>query len=182
MPRSINDIYFIFFVVIFPVCGSRGRCNCNTSLLLLNHPVHLGISIMNLSHAMRTTGIEQNTLCRSGLAGIDVGHDPNVPGIFQILIHQPSFRKSIKNENERKPCWLQPSCEYLLFSCKRRLQAYKLPSVQLQAFLPSSGLFSCERTISYSSCLYLLCGRHVFPLGPGTLLLLHGVLSLQPGV
>jgi hypothetical protein len=36
---------------------------------------------------MGTTGIEQNTLCRGGLTGIDVGHDPDVSGIFQILIH-----------------------------------------------------------------------------------------------
>jgi hypothetical protein len=46
---------------------------------------------MNLSHAMGTTGIKQNTLCRSGLTGIDVGHDSDVSGIFQVFIHLLSF-------------------------------------------------------------------------------------------
>jgi hypothetical protein len=42
---------------------------------------------MNFTHAMGTTGVKQNTFCRSGLTGIDVSHDSDVPGIFQILIH-----------------------------------------------------------------------------------------------
>jgi hypothetical protein len=46
---------------------------------------------MNLSHAMGTTGIIQDALGRSGLTGIDVGHDADVPGIFQIFVHLLSF-------------------------------------------------------------------------------------------
>jgi len=34
---------------------------------------------MDLSEAMRSAGIEQDALSRSGLAGIDVGHDADVP-------------------------------------------------------------------------------------------------------
>jgi hypothetical protein len=42
---------------------------------------------MYLPHAMGTTRVEQNTFCRRGLTGINVGHDSDVSGIFQVLIH-----------------------------------------------------------------------------------------------
>jgi len=34
---------------------------------------------MDLSDAVRSAGIEQDALRRSGLTGIDVGHDTDVP-------------------------------------------------------------------------------------------------------
>jgi hypothetical protein len=34
---------------------------------------------MDLSDAVRSSGIEEDALRRSGLAGIDVGHDADVP-------------------------------------------------------------------------------------------------------
>jgi hypothetical protein len=37
---------------------------------------------MNLSDAVRATCVEQDALRRSGLAGIDVGHDADVPATF----------------------------------------------------------------------------------------------------
>src|SRR5664280_1498755 len=87
MPRSINNINFKIVAIIFPICSSSGRSYCDPSLLFLNHPVHLSISVMHLTHTMRTTSIEQNTFCSSGLTGIYVGHDSDVSGIFQVFIH-----------------------------------------------------------------------------------------------
>ncbi|OQB55907.1 MAG: hypothetical protein BWX96_03276 [Bacteroidetes bacterium ADurb.Bin145] len=87
MPGSIYYIDLIIFVIIFPVSSRCCRRYCNPALLFLNHPVHLGISVMNLSHTVGTTGIEQNPFCCCGLPRINVGHDPDIPGIFQIFVH-----------------------------------------------------------------------------------------------
>jgi hypothetical protein len=46
---------------------------------------------MNFTHAVGTTGIEQNTFCCGGLTGIDVSHDSDVPGIFEVLVHLVFF-------------------------------------------------------------------------------------------
>jgi hypothetical protein len=37
---------------------------------------------VHFSHAVRLPGIEKNALGRSGLAGIDVGHDADIPAPF----------------------------------------------------------------------------------------------------
>jgi hypothetical protein len=46
---------------------------------------------MHLTHAMSPAGIKQNTLCCSGFAGIDVRHDSDVSGIFQVAVHKSFF-------------------------------------------------------------------------------------------
>src|SRR5690349_17138327 len=62
-------------------CG-RGGGNRNAALLLLLHPVHGRSAFMDLSDAVRPSCIEKDALRRSGLAGIDVGHDADVPAPF----------------------------------------------------------------------------------------------------
>jgi hypothetical protein len=37
---------------------------------------------------MGTTGKEQNTFSCCGLTGIDVSHDSDISGIFQVIVHQ----------------------------------------------------------------------------------------------
>ena len=59
----------------------RGR-NRNAALLLLLHPVHGGSAFVHLSDAVRLSGIKQDALRRSGLTGIDVGHDADVSAPF----------------------------------------------------------------------------------------------------
>ncbi len=58
-------------------CG-RGGGDGDAALLLLLHPIHRGRAFMDLSDAVRAACIEQDALRRSGLAGIDVGHDADV--------------------------------------------------------------------------------------------------------
>src|SRR5205807_1892772 len=60
-------------------CGRDG----DTALLLLLHPIHGGRAFMDLSDAVRSSRIEENALSRSGLAGIDVSHDADVPAPIQ---------------------------------------------------------------------------------------------------
>jgi hypothetical protein len=40
---------------------------------------------MNFPHTMGQTGIEKDPFSSRGFTSIDVRHDANIPGIFQIL-------------------------------------------------------------------------------------------------
>ena len=63
--------------------AGRGRgCNRDAALLLLLHPVHGSRAFVHLSDAVRPSRIKQDALRRSGLAGIDVGHDADVSAAF----------------------------------------------------------------------------------------------------
>ena len=76
--RSVNNID----TDVAPEAGGGGGRNGDASLLLLLHPVHRSCALMDLSDAVRLSGIEKDTLRRSGLTGIDVGHDADVPAPF----------------------------------------------------------------------------------------------------
>ena len=80
--RGVDDIDAVFGpVLVHPLPeagGGRGR-NGDATLLLLLHPVHDSIAIMHLAQLVGDAGIEQNALGRRGLAGIDVGHDADIP-------------------------------------------------------------------------------------------------------
>ena len=66
---------------------------------------------MGLTDLVVLAGVEQDTLGSGGLTGIDVSHDAEVSGVFQrILSRHSSVFSLITNGNERKPCWLRPSC------------------------------------------------------------------------
>ena len=67
---------------VAPGAGRRGGRNRDAALLLLLHPVHGGSAFVHLSDAVRLSRIKQDALRRSGLAGIDVGHDADVPAAF----------------------------------------------------------------------------------------------------
>ena len=67
---------------VAPGAGGRGGSNGDAALLLLLHPVHGGRAFVDLSDAVRLSRIEKDALRRSGLTGIDVGHDADVPAPF----------------------------------------------------------------------------------------------------
>src|ERR1700756_3015455 len=78
VPRRVNNIDSD----VAPKTCHRGGGNRNAALLLLLHPVHGRSAFVHLSDAVRSSGIEKDALRRSGLAGIDVGHDADVPAPF----------------------------------------------------------------------------------------------------
>jgi hypothetical protein len=62
-----------------PEAGGRRGGDGDAALLLLLHPVHRRRAFMDLPDPVRPAGVEKDALRRSGLAGIDVGHDADVP-------------------------------------------------------------------------------------------------------
>jgi hypothetical protein len=72
--RRIDDVD----TVTPPLAGGRGGCDRDAALLLLLHPVHRGVAIVDLTDSIVDPRVVENALGRSGLAGIDVGHDADV--------------------------------------------------------------------------------------------------------
>ena len=64
---------------VAPGAGRRRGRNRNAALLLLLHPVHGRSAFVHLSDAVRPSRIKQDPLRRSGLPGINVRHDADIP-------------------------------------------------------------------------------------------------------
>ena len=63
---------------VAPVAGGSSGSDGDTTLLLLNHPVHGSAAIMNFADLVVDTGVVQNTLGSRSLAGINVGHNADI--------------------------------------------------------------------------------------------------------
>ena len=58
--------------------------NGDTSLLLLDHPVHSGGTLVNLTDLVCFSGVVKNSLGSRSLTGIDVSHDADVSRVLKI--------------------------------------------------------------------------------------------------
>jgi hypothetical protein len=67
---------------IAPATGGCGGGNRDPALLLLFHPVHGGSAFVHLAQAVRLSRVKKDALSRSGLPGINVRHDTDVPAPF----------------------------------------------------------------------------------------------------
>jgi hypothetical protein len=71
MSGSIYDID----LRIIPVAGGRSACDGNSPVLLLLHPVHGGLTVIDFADAVAFSGIVENPFGGRGLSGINMGHD-----------------------------------------------------------------------------------------------------------
>ena len=63
---------------VAPVAGGSSGSDGDTTLLLLNHPVHGSAAIMNFADLVVDTGVVQNTLGSSSFTSINVGHNADI--------------------------------------------------------------------------------------------------------
>ena len=77
--RSVDNIDSMIDTVSFPETGRRGAGNSDTALLLLLHPVHRRRALVHFADLVRDARVIEDTFGRSGLAGIDVSHDADIP-------------------------------------------------------------------------------------------------------
>ena len=87
MTGRVDDVDLVLLSLVFPECGGSSRGDGDPALLFLNHPVHLGSTVMHLTDAVSDPRIEKDPLRRGGLARINVGHDPDVPRMFETVCH-----------------------------------------------------------------------------------------------
>ena len=77
--RRVDDVD----PVTLPLGRGGRRGDRDPSLLLLGHPVHHGRALVNLPHLVGPPGVIEDALSRRRLTGVDVSHDPDVPGVFE---------------------------------------------------------------------------------------------------
>ena len=65
---------------VTPFAGRGGGGDGDAPLLLLDHPVHGGGALVDLTDLVVLAGVVEDPLGRRGLARVDVGHDPDVAG------------------------------------------------------------------------------------------------------
>ena len=75
VPGRIDDVD----TVVVPVAGRCRGSDRDAALLLLGHPVHGGRALMDLAELVDLLGIEKDPLGDSGLPGVDVRDDFDVP-------------------------------------------------------------------------------------------------------
>ena len=78
VPWGVEDVD----PVALPLGGGRGGGDRDPPLLLLLHPVHDRRALVDLAHLVGTTGVVENALGGRRLTGVDVRHDPDVPGLL----------------------------------------------------------------------------------------------------
>jgi hypothetical protein len=78
MAWGVDDID----AMTIPVARGGGAGNGYASLLLLLHVIHGSGTVVDFAHAVEAPGVVQDTFSNGGLAGIDVGHYPNVSGFI----------------------------------------------------------------------------------------------------
>src|SRR5207302_1406767 len=66
-----------------PDARRRGRRDRDAALLLLDHPVHRRGAFVDLAELVVDARVIQDALGRRRLARVDVGHDADVPAVFQ---------------------------------------------------------------------------------------------------
>src|SRR5262249_41396264 len=76
VPRRVDEVD----AVVPPEAGGGGGGDGDAALLLLLHPVHGRGALVDLAHLVGDAGVIEDALGRSRLAGVDVRHDPDVPG------------------------------------------------------------------------------------------------------
>ena len=83
--RGVDDLEAVLDIVLLPEARGSSGGDGYTALLLLNHPVHGGSALMNLTDLMGFTRVVENTLGRGGFARVNVGHNTDVTRILQSV-------------------------------------------------------------------------------------------------
>ncbi len=129
VPGRVDDVDAVLVVLLVhaaPETGGRSRGDGDTPLLLLDHPVHDGRTVVDLPHLVGDPGVVKNTLRGGRFAGVDVRGDPDVPvaldwrfawhcqkplQLERLRICFPTF--TITNGSAKTPCSLPPYGGYL---------------------------------------------------------------------
>ncbi len=81
--RRVDDVDAVLNAVARPERRGRGGRDRDAALLLLLHPVHRRGAFVHLADLVRLAGVVEDTLGRSRLTGIDVGHDADVAIVLE---------------------------------------------------------------------------------------------------
>lgn len=85
-----------------PESGGGGRDDGDTTLFFLLHPVHLSVTVVNITNLVGFAGVEKNTLRSGSFTSVDVSDNTNVSNLVHwerailsfdgVLSHNASFQ------------------------------------------------------------------------------------------
>ena len=129
---SVDDLEAVGLAIlgaarVLPEARGGGSGDGYAALLLLDHPVHSGSAVVNLTDLVGLARVVEDTLGRRGLARIDVGHDTDVTRILQIDFSHVVAHLSLRNDSARRHGLPRPSCTYPHASSRQRRCSQKRP-------------------------------------------------------
>src|SRR5262249_30776252 len=77
--RRVDDVH----AGVAPEARGGGRRDGDAALLLLHHPIHDGRALVYFADLVADPRVIEDAFGGRGLAGIDVGHDADVPGTIE---------------------------------------------------------------------------------------------------
>ena len=83
-----------------PITGGRGGGDGDTTLLLLNHPVHGRAAVVGLADPVDPSGVEQDPLGGRRFPGVDVRHDPDITGMGKRIFSRHSDKLLLRDANQ----------------------------------------------------------------------------------
>jgi hypothetical protein len=92
-------------LVVAPEGGRRGRCDRDAALLLLDHPVHGGGALVDLTDLVGPARVIEDALGRCRLARVDVGHDADVAGLVEGVGALWHRFESLRRHRRRPSDW-----------------------------------------------------------------------------
>ena len=95
-----------------------GRRDRDAALLLLLHPVHDGGALVDLADLVGATRVIEDALSRRRLTGVDVRHDPDVPGLLERVLagHVSGVSSGGVRAKRTGPCGPARTTDYLVVS------------------------------------------------------------------
>jgi hypothetical protein len=73
----VNEIY----AAITPKTGRGRRGDGNAPFLLLGHPIHDRLTVVNLPYLLGNAGVKQDALASSRLTSVNMSDNANVAGV-----------------------------------------------------------------------------------------------------
>src|SRR5580704_7054837 len=82
----VDNVDQEILAVALPGSGGRGRGDGDAALALLLHPVHGGGAFVDGADLVCHARIKQDAFGRSGLAGVDMRHDADIPRVCELCL------------------------------------------------------------------------------------------------
>jgi hypothetical protein len=86
--RGVDQVDRVALADAVPGAGGGGGVDRDAALLLLGSKSMVGGAFVHLAHLVDLAGVIEDALGHGGLAGVDVGGDPDVTDLGHVAWHR----------------------------------------------------------------------------------------------